>query len=560
MQTTAKFGIEVNLLTGRYVATSHNDRQRAEWPPHMARLFSALVATWDEGGRDPAERVALEWLESQKPPAIAASDAVRRTVVPHFVPVNDTTIFGLPFHEKKSKAVNGLQDQLNKELEASGGRETGKVLQVLQMLSKARSVGAQASHVGRTKPSWANQMFPEQRVKQERFYPSVTPDDARVTYLWDSHPPDELCGVLDGLLGRVTRLGHSSSLVSCRVTSDPPTASYLPGDTGESMRAVRHGQLAELERQHSFHHGIKPRSLPYTDVLYRAVNGPPTPVRPLQPNTAGEWIVFEFAHNSRTLPSTQTVELASALRAAVFRYAEDPIPEEISGHRSGKTPTTAPHVAFLPLPYVGFERADGRMLGVALSLPGSLSDAARRAVFRAVGTWERTVGQASLRITMGARGAVQMSRLHGPAALVSLQPSVWRRPSLLWVSATPIALPRHPGSLGKGTATARAKAWTAAESSVADACEHIGLPRPLAVDVSLNPFTVGARPAAGFPAFRQNGRDGRLIKRQLVHASLAFERPVAGPVMLGTGRFLGLGLMRPVRMAEPDRSHESRAQ
>ena len=107
----------------------------------MARLFSALVATWDEGGRDPAERVALEWLESQKPPAIAASDAVQRTVVLHFVPVNDTTIFGLPFHEKKSKAVNDLQDQLNKELEASGGRETGKVLQVLQMLSKCTQCG-----------------------------------------------------------------------------------------------------------------------------------------------------------------------------------------------------------------------------------------------------------------------------------------------------------------------------------------------------------------------------------------------------------------------------------
>ena len=85
-------------------------------------------------------------------------------------------------------------------------------------------------------------------------------------------------------------------------------------------------------------------------------------------------------------------------------------------------------------------------------------------------------------------------------------------------------------------------------------------PGPLAVDISLNPFTVGARPAASFPAFRQKGRDGKLIKRQLVHASLTFERPVAGPVMLGTGRFLGLGLMRPVRIAEPDRSHESRAQ
>ena len=37
--------IEVELLTGRYVATSFNDRRVPEWPPHPARLFSALVAT-----------------------------------------------------------------------------------------------------------------------------------------------------------------------------------------------------------------------------------------------------------------------------------------------------------------------------------------------------------------------------------------------------------------------------------------------------------------------------------------------------------------------------------
>ena len=36
--------IEFELLTGRYAATAHNDRSRAEWPPHPARIFSALVA------------------------------------------------------------------------------------------------------------------------------------------------------------------------------------------------------------------------------------------------------------------------------------------------------------------------------------------------------------------------------------------------------------------------------------------------------------------------------------------------------------------------------------
>ena len=37
--------IEVTFLTGRYVATAYNTRTESEWPPHPARLFSALAAT-----------------------------------------------------------------------------------------------------------------------------------------------------------------------------------------------------------------------------------------------------------------------------------------------------------------------------------------------------------------------------------------------------------------------------------------------------------------------------------------------------------------------------------
>jgi len=41
------------------------------------------------------------------------------------------------------------------------------------------------------------------------------------------------------------------------------------------------------------------------------------------------------------------------------------------------------------------------------------------------------------------------------------------------------------------------------------------------------------------------------VRRQLLHASVVFEHPVAGPLVLGAGRFLGLGLMRPVPESEP---------
>lgn len=38
--------VEIELLTGRYVATQFNDRNKPEWPPHPGRLFCALVAAW----------------------------------------------------------------------------------------------------------------------------------------------------------------------------------------------------------------------------------------------------------------------------------------------------------------------------------------------------------------------------------------------------------------------------------------------------------------------------------------------------------------------------------
>src|SRR3954465_14340430 len=92
------FGIVIELLSGRYAATAHNDRDQVEWPPHPGRMFSALVATW--GGGDPlgetgvAERAALEWLEQLPAPPVLA-DAVEsagvRTGVPVFVPVNDAS-------------------------------------------------------------------------------------------------------------------------------------------------------------------------------------------------------------------------------------------------------------------------------------------------------------------------------------------------------------------------------------------------------------------------------------------------------------------------------------
>lgn len=552
MSSGENIGIEVNFLTGRFVATCHNDRRQPEWPPHPARLFSALVAAWaDADEPDAAERVALEWLESQAPPDIAASEAVPRRAVSHFVPVNDASVISRSWYERRADNVSGLAAQVHAELAASGGEVTKRAEQVERKLTKARDVDDQVRFAGNTNPASAAAMLPEQRGKQGRFFPSVTPDDPRVRFLWDVPAPDDVVEALDRMLQRVTRLGHPSSLVSCRLVANASGATFEVGEVGDNMRAVRRGQLAELERQFARHRGLKPRALPYANVQYRAVaESAQQPERGRKPNTAGQWIVFELMPGFRSFPATRAVELATAMRAALFHHAEDPIPEEISGHLPDGRPTAVPHVAFLPLPYAGFEHADGRLLGLAVSVPDAVSVHARRAVYRAIGNWERADARDGLKLTLGAQGVIRLCRQRGPATLISLRPDAWSQASCRWISATPIALPRHPGRLGGGTTAARAKAWVSAESSVTLACDHVGLPEPIAVEVSQSPLIKGAHPTRRFPAFSQNGRAGRTVRRQLLHASVTFEYPVAGPLVLGAGRFLGLGLMRPAPTLE----------
>ena len=542
--------IEVNFLTGRYVATAHHNRRRAEWPPHPARLFSAMVATWaDADYPDAGERHALEWLETQPPPAIAASDAVSRKVVSHFVPVNDASVVSPSSYRNRAAKLEEFQESLTEALFEAEGEINRTVRGLRTQIRKQRDVSSLVTRVGNTSEQSALELLPDHRSKQERWYPSMTPTEPRVTYLWDAEPSPGVESALDGLLARVTRLGHSSSLVTCRLSADPPEPDYVPGDGPTVLRSVRPGQLVTLERAHRQHKAVRPRVLPSVSVRYEVTSAAVPLTQHLRADTAGEWLAFEFAPSSRRFPASRAVEVTTTLRKAVFSHGVDPLPEGLTGHRADGTPTSSPHVGFLALPWVGHEHADGRLMGVAVGMPDGLEAEAKRALLRAVGMWEREAEATSspLRLTLGRSGALDMERLTSTSALVTLQPRVWQWPSRRWVSATPVALPAHPGRLTGGTAVARGAAWRRAEEAVVDSCRHVGLPEPDDVAVSLYPFIAGALPARSYPAFHQRGRGGESVARRLVHVSVTFDRPLAGPLLLGAGRFLGLGLMRPVR-------------
>ena len=122
-------------------------------------------------------------------------------------------------------------------------------------------------------------------------------------------------------------------------------------------------------------------------------------------------------------------------------------------------------------------------------------------------------------------------------ALKMLRPGMWSRPARRWVSVTPVCLDRFPSvRLSEGS-----RGLDEAAGIIANSCRTVGLPDPESIETSLHPRLRGSRPVRGFPGLQLGGRN-----RAAVHATITWSDPVAGPLVLGAGRYLGYGLMFPV--------------
>jgi CRISPR-associated protein Csb2 len=559
------FALEMTLLTGRYVATRYNDRRRAEWPPHPARLYSALVEAYAADGQKENERAALEWLEALPPPEIVASAQSEREPFTVFVPVNDETVIGNFEDEIERLRELELAVANTRERAADGGGEAKKSPQ------KAEKQAAQAraklsellkkkvavpEKIGKTDPDRAASLLPEGRMKQPRSFPSVRPESPKVTFVWPDAEPQTHGATLDRVAARVMRIGHSSSLVSLRVVTDVQASSWVPVEQGgEPFRVVRAGQLERLQKAFLQHRETEPRVLPRSFVGYQ----PPLPPDSREHSTSvfgQDWIVLEV--EGRSPFAARIPDFTRALRAALMKHAEQPVREVLSGHRADGSLSEQPHLAFLGLPFVGHHRhADGLVKGFALILPRACTADDKVHVYRALAAWERSVRRTKdldsdapplLSLYAGTSGDVGLRRIDGPAELRTLDPRSWSGPATRhWVSVTPIALDRNPGDLRSRDAARLNQALTEAEDIVAVACERIGLPRPTRVEILPSVPLVGALKAGAFGPFpREPGR----AQRVLTHARLEFPESVEGPILLGAGRYQGLGLFRPLGETE----------
>lgn len=517
--------IACEFLTGVCVAAQHVNRDVAEWPPHPARLYSALVASWGDAGEPDDERVALEALERFGPPEVIAPIAGRRDVATHYVPPNDASM-GRPGTRLPAKA-DGIKD--------------------------------------------AASVVPALRTnRQPRTFPATpVPDDSAVVwYAWPlATPDDDTRRALAALASRVASVGHSSSLVRLGLQSahETPAAAehWRPEPSGSrSMRVPTPGRLSTLRQR--FAAGRRPD--PGAIVSYARV-GSDQPA-PTVSVFAQDWFVLRSAGG--LIPALEAWPYVAwimrrALIALVDRHIAPLLSEaeragvlgQLSGHHPDGSPLEEPHVAFVPMANVGWTRySTGAVLGAAIVLPrlgnrALLSDALAAAISRGAvvrpdaDTGDRRV----LPVTLGALGEWWLAPASDDTR-PSLSPSRYGRAATTWSTVTPLVLDRFPKQDGD------------VEAIIAAACNHVGLPVPERIETHKHAAVVGSPPARprrdvpeGPGAWRLRWRDergttvDRFRNRPLTHVTLTFSEPVTGPLLLGAGRYHGLGLCMPVERA-----------
>lgn len=545
--------LTVHWLTGRYVAASVDNRDEPEWPPHPGRLYMALAATCFERGSIEEEVAALRWIEQLDAPEILGSRAVSRSAVTAYVPTND----------KLNVTTGALQS-------------TPGVTRTKQARSYPTSI-PETDHTVFVWPINAENMA-----------------DCPIT-------------ALQTLCSEVIRIGHSSSLVSIAAelqdsttlssAAASPTANHWrpsSGIGGPSLRIATRGEFDRLQRDgmreriEQFHSlaelaetgSAKEKKQAKADFLetfgtkYGKNVRPPEPV----PATIGTWATYsdeESEPPANTLSQSafdsglivlspmdgprlglrDTLSVAARLRDAVMSLCGvQPAPAWVCGHDAENQPTKETHLAIVPLAFAGAKYADGHLLGMGIALPRDLpSDQLRRCLGPVFydGSKPRTI---ELKLGRLGEWHLQLEQRAEPPRM--LQSKTWTRASQVWESVTPVVLDRFP----KSDRRKDAAAWRDEVGQiVCRSCEFAGVPIPDAVDVDTSAFLPGVPRATRKLSSRRGTQPQRRVgdgfdspptgpgkpPRVQVHVRLRFNGPVAGPMLIGAGRFRGYGLLKP---------------
>lgn len=465
--------LDAFFIADRYDAGGGQDPRSAEWPPHPARVVSALRSVAES-----EDLPTLRALEKLSPPIIHASEIASQTRSRSYVVTNTVT-----------------------------------------------PKGGNLSHPGRTSG-----------LKTRR---SVFPHEPHVQMVWrDDHAvSDEIISNLDRLARRVPYLGRSTSVVLMAVrrtdTVHVPSGLhvYEPTDSrsaGQSLRVSYPGFIDELDALYAEGGPAWQASdggaaiCPYgrTDMRRDDADTTASPFSSAYPDL----VVLRFAEDRPS--GNLTAQYTAALRSLVMSRTGNPLPPALHGHGlKGQ-----PHVAYLGLPVCGWPHADGHLVGLAVAIPGMEETERRRIIRGIIGSEERA--ELELRVN-GLRSSVKLVYHPTEAHPRSATPRHWTAPSRQWVTATPVALDRYPKDGDLAAAVARSIVLA-------------GLPEPVSVEASTSPLAHGA------VQLRPKELPKRAQGRLYCHARVVFPEPVMGPVLVGAGRYFGVGLFTREQYPTPE--------
>jgi len=500
--------ISVRLHDGRYHGTG-------DGPPAPARLFQALVAGAGLGGPLQADvYAALQWLEELDPPIVATPCLIDGQSLKNFVPNND--------------------------LDAVGGdhRRTGEIR--TQKVFKPRLFDADVPWLfaWRFTPSEASERQSQRLCSlAEQVYQFGRGIDLAWAWgeLLDSREVEERLAVYTGVVYRPSKGGARMEL-ACPQRGSLRSLSDRHQAFGRRFEAVTQGRAAKQ----LFSQPTKPR---FAQVAY---NSPPARhVYELREPTSESVVAWPLKRIVRLVESVRDAAVAR-LRYALPEQQAD-IERFLVGRKadgSDEGPTEL-RVRIVPLPSIGFHHADREIRRLLVEVPPGCplrADDVRWAISGVELLHAEADPPSSIVVTPATDES--MLKHYG----------VDEPPARTWRTVTPLALPEpaqrrrivpaRKNQEAKGGAERAAEQRAAAEQIV-QAVRHAGVASwAESIRVQREPFEAKGQRVEPFAP------GTRFAKERLWHAEITFRSPVPGPLLLGCGRFLGLGLMSPVRHCE----------
>ncbi len=247
-------------------------------------------------------------------------------------------------------------------------------------------------------------------------------------------------------------------------------------------------------------------------------------------------------------PPTKTVALTKAIRDEAARRLVEAIPAreaEIQRALIGQNPNgehagpASTRVRIVPLPSIGHDHADQQIRRVLIEIPSTCPVPAKDVLWAFSG---QSVLLNGCTIDLARAQSNRQFEYYG----------IHAGTSRTWQSVTPVALTtaarrRIEPNLHKRTAeetkgaAERRLEQERATAAMYHALRHAGTKTELTgVRLQREPFTERGQKTDEFAT------DQRFNRHVLWHAEVEFDRAVSGPIVIGDGRFLGLGLFRPI--------------